>query len=177
MLKRLSRLLRLRPAPVLAEPAKAAYTYPGVYIEEPYDAPWTIRAADTAVAVFIGVSETGSEPAHVSSLREYEAVFGGAPPVPVRFAVRNDGTLGQAEWQSLPAYLLRHAVALFFENGGEGCHVVPVANYGAFPSREDFEVALERADAIEGATLFAMSDALALPPADYAALASGFLDR
>ena len=177
MLKRLTRLLRLRPAPVRAEPVKAANTALGVYIEELHDAPWTIRPAETAVPVFIGVSETGSEPARVSSLREYEAVFGGAPPVPVRFAVRNDGTLGEAEWQSLPSYLLRHAVAHFFANGGGACHVVPVGNYGAFPSREDFEAALERADAIEGATLFSMPDALALRPADYAALASGLLDR
>ncbi len=177
MLKRLTRLLRLRPAPVPAEPAKAAYTHSGVFIEELHDAPWTIRAADTAVPVFVGVCGTGSEPARVFSLREYEAVFGGAPPVPVRFAVRNDGTIGDAEWQSLPSYLLRHAVAHFFENGGDVCHVVPAGNYGAFPSREDFEGALERADAIEGATLFAMPDALALPPADYAALASGLLDR
>ena len=181
MLKRLTRLLRLRPAPVpapvLPEPAKAAYTHPGVYIEELHDASWTIRAADTAVPVFIGVSETGSEPVRVASLQDYEAAFGGAPPVTVRFAVANDGTLGEAEWQSLPSYLLRHAVAHFFENGGGGCHVLPVANYGTFPSRADFEAAFERAEAIEEATLFAMPDALALSPSDYAALASGLLDR
>ena len=78
--------------------------------------------------MFVGVCGTGSEPARVSSLREYKTVFGGAPPLPVRFAVRNDGTLGEAEWQSLPSYPLRNIVAHFFANGGDACHVVPVGN-------------------------------------------------
>jgi hypothetical protein len=177
------RWLRARIAapltPKRGEPARSAIarSHPGVYIEEISTRPWDIGAADTAIPVFVGIAETGIDPARVASLQEYETRFGGAPYAQVRFTVNQDGTLADPEWRSLPAYLLYHSVAHFFANGGQACHIVPAGSYGVLPSRAEFEEALERTEQIDGATLFAMSDALSLSPADYAALASNLFDR
>lgn len=169
-------LKRRSPAPSPA-PAAATYLTPGVYVEEIGALPPSISALATDIAVFIGVCERGTEAARISSLHDFETRYGGAPAVSVRVSITPDGTPDDPEWQSLPAYLLYHAVAHFFANGGQACHVVPAGNYGTLPSFADFEEALDRADEIADATLFAMPDALALSPADYAALASRLLDR
>src|SRR5262245_52054271 len=62
------------------------YKTPGVYIEEIGALPPSIAGVETAVAVFIGHTETASDagrevmlaPTRITSLMEYTAIFGGA---------------------------------------------------------------------------------------------------
>lgn len=88
----------------------ATYQTPGIYFERP--AALTAAAPlRTDVAGFVGVAERGPlhTPTRVANWREYQAVFGGF----------------------LPHAYLAYGVYAFFENGGQACWVVRVADANA----------------------------------------------
>ena len=92
------------------------YGAPGVYIEERPSGSMPLQGVGTAVAAFVGFTETyradagdptdpdGVKPQLVTSWPQYERVYGG-------FA---------------PGVMLPHAVKGFFENGGGICYVVRI---------------------------------------------------
>jgi uncharacterized protein len=84
-----------------------AYLTPGVHFET-VDAPPQVRALRTDIAAFVGVAERGPlhTPTRVESWEQFVSVFGG-----------------------LQQYaFLAYSVKGFFENGGETCFVVRVAD-------------------------------------------------
>lgn len=96
------------------------YGAPGVYIEERPSGSMPLQGVGTAVAAFVGFTETyradagdptdpaGVKPQLVTSWPQYERVYGG-------FA---------------PGIMLPHAVKGFFENGGGICYVVRIPRGG-----------------------------------------------
>jgi uncharacterized protein len=82
----------------------AAYTYPGVYIEEISSGQNTITGVATSIAAFIGWSNQGpvGEAVMVESWAQYETIFGGM----------------------LPGNYLGYAVYQFFLNGGSQAYIV-----------------------------------------------------
>src|SRR5580704_9351367 len=82
----------------------AAYTYPGVYIEELPSGQHTITGVATSIAAFIGWSNQGpvGEAVMVGSWAEYETQFGGM----------------------IPGIYLGYAVYQFFLNGGSQAYIV-----------------------------------------------------
>ena len=83
----------------------AAFTYPGVYIEELQSGQHTITGVATSIAAFIGWAPQGPvlEPTLVQSFSDYQALFGGL---------------------SNSASYLSYAVNQFFGNGGTQAYVV-----------------------------------------------------
>jgi phage tail sheath protein FI len=94
----------------------ATYGSPGVYIEEQPSGSMPIEGVGTAIAAFVGLTETydlaegdptdpdGVKPQLVTSWPQYERVYGGY----------------------IPGAMLPHAVRGFFANGGSSCYIVRI---------------------------------------------------
>ena len=126
------------------------YKTPGVYIKEKNAFGNSVVEAETAIPVFIGLTEKTKDgntsllykPVKISSLTEYTTRFGGAPvpkfdlsvikkaPVDTTLSVF-DKELGvglQAELKS-PLCTLYYHLVLFFANGGGTCYIVSIGDY------------------------------------------------
>ncbi|SHL27705.1 Cadherin-like [Roseovarius marisflavi] len=136
------------------------YKTPGVYIVEKDAFPNSVVEVATAVPAFIGHTETAMNgsgslhdtPTRLTSLAEFQAVFGSAPTplfeIKPTAALPNPSPLSDAGAdsapalppvpisstqdliQSNPAYCLYGAMRLFFENGGGPCYVTSIGGYG-----------------------------------------------
>jgi phage tail sheath protein FI len=86
----------------------AAFTYPGVYIEEISSGQHSITGVATSIGAFIGYSNVGpvDEAVMVESWAEYESLFGGM----------------------IPGVYLGYAVYQFFLNGGTQAYIVRLCN-------------------------------------------------
>ena len=126
------------------------YKTPGVYIKEKSAFPNSVVEAETAIPVFIGLTEkalNGTDsldfkPMKISSITEYIKYFGGAPTPQFTLSVINgedaDKTLSVydvTKKASLKAtlttklYTLYYHMVMFFANGGSTCYVVSIGNY------------------------------------------------
>lgn len=142
-----------------------SYKTPGVYVEELDAFPPSIVGVETAVPAFIGYTETASRkgrpvtkmPVKISSMVEYEEVFGGAfqakyklsegtkaaPAVPAdpatntpakpAVAEKFDIVVGGAKYLITPIddkqFYLYNSIRLFFANGGGTCYIVSIGSY------------------------------------------------
>lgn len=124
------------------------YKTPGVYIKEKNAFGNSVVEAETAIPVFIGLTEkaqNGTEslknkPVRISSMTEYEQYFGG--PQIHRFDItvadtNNEATtvsvedgkkIFQATLNNKHCTLYYH-LKLFFANGGSTCYIVSVGDY------------------------------------------------
>ncbi|MBV8577532.1 MAG: hypothetical protein JOZ58_21145, partial [Acetobacteraceae bacterium] len=57
-----------------------SYKTPGVYVEEISTLPPSVAEVSTAIPAFLGYTETGPAVGRVSTMLEFEALFGGAKP-------------------------------------------------------------------------------------------------
>ncbi len=96
------------------------YLSPGVYIEEQDTGPEPIEGVSTSVTGFVGVTQRGPldtlPPVLVTSFPEFQRTFGG-------YFTPSFGTAGYN--------LLPHAVAGFFNNGGQLLYIKRVAATGS----------------------------------------------
>lgn len=123
------------------------YKTPGVYIKEKNAFGNSIVEAETAIPVFIGLTEKAldgteslqNKPVKISSMTEYEQYFGG--PQTHKFtvsvvdnakddaiSVKCNGKMLQAELKNNHCTLYYH-LQLFFANGGGTCYIVSVGDY------------------------------------------------
>jgi len=122
----------------------AAFTYPGVYIEELSSGQHTITGVATSIGAFIGWAPQGSvsEAVLVQSWSEYQTEFGG---------------LDSRSW-------LGYAVNQFFANGGSQCYIVRLVWDGSIAGGVNSPVACATALAAGAgygsATITAVSGAL-----------------
>lgn len=159
----------------------AAYKTPGVYVEEVSTLPPSVAEVSTAVPVFVGCTEKGSELgptiARIETMLDYEQRFGGAPKAV--FSVTTDAdmtSITQIERAAPVAELrLHHAVSLYFKNGGGACYVASVGGYGAAPAKTAFEDALGLIEKEDEPTLIVLTDAVTLAAADYHELCAAAL--
>lgn len=107
---------------------------PGVYVEEINAFPNAVVAVNTAVPAFIGCTATamrGSDsllnrPTRISSLIEYQMLFGEAPAI--LFSYGPSSTLTVLPQSQFYFY---SAIRLFFENGGGPCYIVSIGGFEA----------------------------------------------
>ena len=127
------------------------YKTPGVYIKEKNAFGNSIVEVETAIPVFIGLTEKAqngtssllNKPIRISSLTEYNQFFGGAPTpkftlsVITEKAADTDNTFcvydeilkkGLKATFVKPCTLYYH-ILLFFANGGGSCYIVSVGDY------------------------------------------------
>ena len=126
------------------------YKTPGVYIKEKNAFPNSIVEAETAIPVFIGLTEkalNGTDsldfkPMKISSITEYTKYFGGAPAPQFILSVINDAdadktlsvydaTINGGLKATLNSKLctLYYNMVMFFANGGGTCYVISIGNY------------------------------------------------
>ena len=169
------------------------YLAPGVYVEEVSFAASSITGVSTSTTAFIGVTERGplKAPVALSSMAEFEQVFGGAPhpsfhlekhvtrtgtsplsdagatqPAELPEITFQAGSETYALVQTNPAYLLHAALRMFFINGGGRCVVVSCGTYGdAFDSAEMLG-ALDTLKDIDDPNLIVVPEVTRLPRAE-----------
>lgn len=178
------------------------YKTPGVYVEEISKFPPSVAQVETAIPAFIGYTQKAEEEAvddllgtavRVTSMRQYEFLFGGPPTQAINVTLidtlqRDGSTLTTPRTAALGSsspYKMYHSMQVYFANGGGPCYIISVGNYGD-------TVALNRMDATESAsntggltiakkvdeiTLYAFPDAAVLTPADYYSLYESSLNE
>ncbi|WP_020598749.1 phage tail sheath family protein [Spirosoma panaciterrae] len=155
------------------------YQHPGVYIEEIPKFPPSIAAVETAIPVFIGYTEkiTNSldeslllRPIHITSLLEYENLFGYAAPetgIKVEVRTKSDGStdiIPKLAAQERRPYNMYYSLQLFYGNGGGDCYIISVGDYtnGAIEKTALLD-GLEASDQQDEITLIVFPDAQNLP--------------
>src|SRR3954467_2873399 len=113
------------------------YKTPDVYVEEISTLPPSVAEVSTAIPAFLGYTERGPAIARVTTLLEYEDLFGG--PMPSNFTVSvSAGQIGAVTRATTPEYLMSYAVSHYFKNGGGACYIVSTGAYGSTPKKDDF---------------------------------------
>jgi len=165
-------------------------TTPGVYIEEISTFPPSVVAVETAVPVFIGYTEqaTGADggslnllPARISSLLDFEALYGGAfqpSSWNVQLDTGNDNAIGtitpRDAADNTRRYYLYAALRQYFANGGGPCFIVSVGLFPAVPAlgnnAAELRGGLEAVRGLDEPTLIVFPDAVSLSDANLGAL-------
>ncbi|WP_042722694.1 phage tail sheath C-terminal domain-containing protein [Flavobacterium sp. B17] len=105
------------------------YKTPGVYVEELEKFPPSVAQVETAIPAFIGYTEKGpnNEPTRISSMLEYEQLFGKANPETFAVAFK-DGVAAAAQLK-VSDFKMYYAMQMYFANGGGPCYIVSVGSY------------------------------------------------
>ena len=116
----------------------ATLATPGVYIEEKSSFGSSVVPVQTAIPAFIGYTEKASrgskdltnEPTKISSLGQYEELFGGAPETKFTIETSDDFITGfQLTFVENTRFLMHNALRFFYANGGGDCYIVSVGSY------------------------------------------------
>lgn len=169
------------------------YKTPGVYIKEINAFPDSVVAVPSSVAAFIGYTEKEAhngkpvfgQAIRISSLSEYEAIFGMGPGAVLQFSIQAAvaGAVSQplkplvtaaqkqfvVERQS-GAFLLYHSIRLFFLNGGGSCYIISVGDYHQTPALHDLSSGLAVLEKEAEPAILVIPDGVTLPAADHATL-------
>jgi len=113
------------------------YKTPGVYVEEIAKFPPSVAQVETAIPAFIGYTAQGpkNEPTRISSMLEYETLFGKAKNEDFIFAVVEATTTPPINPRTVTANLtpspfkMYYAMQMYFANGGGPCYIVSVGEY------------------------------------------------
>ncbi|WP_293159761.1 phage tail sheath C-terminal domain-containing protein [Okeania sp. SIO2C9] len=144
------------------------YKTPNVYIEEISTLPPSVATVSTAIPAFIGYTEKAldgkknltNKPTLITSLLNYETLFGKAEPTNFNIDVNED----EISIESIPdfKYLMYYALQIFFDNGGGNCYIVSVGSYTAGKNKKDFEKGLAALEQEDEPTLILLTDATKL---------------
>lgn len=155
------------------------YKTPGVYIEEISKFPPSVVPVATAIPAFIGFTEKAIDgngaslanvPTRITSLLEYERLFGGAKSKALSVNVVQSGgetRVAFAVDPGLPAQFLYYSMQLFFANGGGACYIISIGDYAANPTKKLFTDAILLLEALDEPTLLVFPDACLLTDAFY----------
>lgn len=131
------------------------YKTPGVYIKEKNAFGNSVVEAETAIPVFIGLTEKAldgnesllNKPVRIASMTEYYKYFGGAKTHIFNvtlgdtdnadISVAFNGTKLQAKLQNGDICSLYYHMTMFFANGGSTCYVVSIGDYKTGKIKED----------------------------------------
>ena len=111
---------------------------PGVYIEEKSSFGSSVVPVQTAIPAFIGYTQKASrgskdltnEPTKISSLGQYEELFGGAPETKFTIETSEDFITGfQLSFVENTRFLMHNSMRFFYANGGGDCYIVSVGSY------------------------------------------------
>ncbi|ANF52019.1 hypothetical protein A0O34_16525 [Chryseobacterium glaciei] len=105
------------------------YKTPGVYVEEQEKFPPSVAQVETAIPAFIGYTAEGTKnkPTRISSMLEYETLFGKANPEV--FAVAFKDGVATATQTKVSDFKMYYAMQMYFANGGGPCYIVSVGDY------------------------------------------------
>jgi len=150
------------------------YKTPGVYVEEIAKFPPSVAQVETAIPAFIGYTYRGpkNQPTRISSMLEYETIFGTAKNEEFSLAVNAaTATTPRSVTATLTpsAFKMYYAMQMYFANGGGPCYIVSVGDLSTgFPAAADFDdmvAALDTLEKEDEPTLIVMPDAAKLSAA------------
>jgi len=122
----------------------ANYKTPGVYVEEISKLPASVAPVATAIPAFIGYTEkrvrngktlANATPVRITSILEYEEIFGGAFDEKLSVTLTGasvaevDTTIAVAAATTLSPYSLYNNLVMYFGNGGGPCYIVSIGLY------------------------------------------------
>ncbi|VXB16104.1 phage tail sheath family protein [Chryseobacterium sp. 8AT] len=122
------------------------YKTPGVYVEEIAKFPPSVAQVETAIPAFIGYTAQGpkNEPTRISSMLEYETLFGKAKNESFSFTVVEATTTPSIKPRTVTAQLsapspfkMYYAMQMYFANGGGPCYIVSVGSAVGYPTGVD----------------------------------------
>lgn len=165
----------------------AQYKTPGVYVEENNNFGSSIVQNETAIPIFIGFTEYGKqangddlnvvkgstivrEPVLISSMLEYNQVFGGADVTGTIEITTKEDTVGGTYTSEckkndvlyVPGYM-QPSVYSFFSNGGGSCYVISLGTYDDFNLIEMPKTISDEMPSIERAIELSERGTLILP--------------
>ncbi|WP_111710003.1 phage tail sheath C-terminal domain-containing protein [Lutibacter citreus] len=134
---------------------------PGVYINEINAFPPSIAQVATAIPAFVGYTESGSTvPTKVTSLLEYQQIFGGAPkPAGINISLNVEYKVTESQFK------LYNSLRLFYANGGGECYIVSIGHYkdtATITSDTDFNDGIDLLKKVDEVTLLLFPDAINL---------------
>jgi phage tail sheath protein FI len=149
------------------------YKTPGVYVEEIAKFPPSVAQVETAIPAFIGYTADGpkNEPTRISSMLEYETLFGKAKNEAFTFTIVPATTTPTVKPRAVTATLspspfkMYYAMQMYFANGGGPCYIVSVGDAVGYPTAVDFDELKDGLDTLEKEdepTLIVFPDAEAL---------------
>ena len=158
------------------------YKTPNVYVEEIATFPPSVAEVSTAIPAFIGATEKAvrggedltNKPTRISSLLDYETLFGGAETTNFTVEVDSNDQITSVTTPDLDN-LLYYALRLYFDNGGGSCYIVSVGNYSQAPTRANFQAGLNALEKEDEPTLILLTDAVSLSATDYYSLCQAAL--
>jgi hypothetical protein len=158
---------------------------PGVYIDEIPLLPASVAGVNTAVPAFIGYVEKAESnglgiqyntPVSITSITEYETIFGKADPQAFSTVEINDVSSSTSSQRIVTVikasdspFKMYYNIQMYFMNGGGVCYVVPVGLYAAASavSKNDLLAGLDAIAKADDATMLVFPDAVSLTnPAD-----------
>lgn len=152
---------------------------PGVYVQEIATLPPSVAEVSTAIPAFIGSTQSGTDAARITSLLEYQALFGAVDQSKYTATVEAAAS-GQAPTLTLERTsdetTLYYYVSHYFINGGGPCWIVPLSGNGTL--KEQYAAGLSRLEQEDEPTLILFPEAAdALEMADYGELAQTALSQ
>jgi phage tail sheath protein FI len=143
------------------------YKTPGVYVEEETKFPPSVAQVETAIPAFIGYTAEGpkNKPTRISSMLEYEQLFGKANPE--TFAVAFKDGVATATQTKVSDFKMYYAMQMFFANGGGPCYIVSVGEkdvYYSAVSVTELQAGLELLKKEDEPTLIVFPDLQGLVP-------------
>ncbi|MDZ8183661.1 MAG: phage tail sheath C-terminal domain-containing protein [Nostoc sp. ChiSLP02] len=160
------------------------YRTPNVYVEEISTFPPSVAEVSTAIPAFIGYTEKAQQgdedltkkPTRISSLLEYETLFGKAQAS--NFQVTTDADAITSISTPELKYLMYYALRLYFDNGGGSCYIVSVGQYSSeVLKKADFDAGLSALEKEDEPTLILLTDAVNLSEVDYYGLCQQVLKQ
>lgn len=151
------------------------YKTPNVYVEEISTFPPSVADVSTAIPAFIGYTENDNLkniPTRISSLLEYETLFGKAQASNFEVATKVDETTKADVITRISTpelkYLMYYALRIYFDNGGGSCYIISVGKYGSeVLKKDDFIAGLSALEKEDEPTLILLTDAVNLSETDY----------
>ena len=157
----------------------ANFKTPGVYVEEIQTLAPSVAPVPTSIPGFVGYTEKavftdGSsallKPVRITSLLEFEQIFGG--PFSEDFDIQlssgatvpNIGTFTITP--TLSNYILYYQVQMFYANGGGTCYVVSADFYGNAITLGDLTAGLTKLEQVDEVTLLNIPEAVFLTVAN-----------
>lgn len=154
------------------------YKTPGVFLEETAKLPPSVATSETAIPAFIGHTfisnrdANGIHPVRISSMLEYEQLFGTAEAcyhiVEINDTVTNDVLVNRSIRTYRNAFFINtlyYDVQLYFANGGGPCYIVSAGPSSEAVSTAGITAALDAAGNVDQVTLLVIPAATLIPAA------------
>jgi phage tail sheath protein FI len=150
---------------------------PGVYVDEMSLFPPSVAQVDTAIPVFIGLTQTNPtpEPVRISSMAEYRSIFGGSPTRSATVTLTDNNVVRSVASETTNAKYLHDSVLMYFSNGGETCYIVSIGSYASTVAPADYTTAIDKLQAFDEPTLLVAPDAVNLSATQLASVQQALL--